>query len=165
MSEKVTAQEVPRYDPLPFDLGAIVRLLIVGALTGVIGWLLYMAISKYFIVPVFCRSADAFAICNNGGTIAWIAAHVIAGVVAVILLARMGIYRPLLVAIAVIAALWTAQSWLGVMPWWTGMLWQAALFAVAFALFGWLARATNLIFVIVLSVLLVIAARVVLLWA
>lgn len=159
------AQEVPRYDPLPFDAGTLVRLLLVGVFTGIIGWLLYIAISKYFIVPVFCRSADAFAICNSGGTIAWISGHIIAGVVAVILLARMGVYRPLLVALAVVAALWSAHAWLGVMPWWVGMLWQAGLFGIAFALFGWLARATNLVAVIVLTIVFVILARLVLYWA
>lgn len=165
MKEAVNAPEVPRYDPLPFELGTIIRLLVVGVVTGALGWLLYMAISKYFIVPVFCRSADAFAICNNGGTIAWIAAHLIVAVGAVAVLARMGVYRPLLVAIAVIASLWSAHAWLGVMPWWMGMVWQAGLFGLAFALFGWLARATNLIFVVVLTVILVVLSRLILLWA
>ncbi len=165
MTDVVIEKNAPVYDPIPFDLPTIIKLLVVGALTGAVGWLLYMAVSKFFIIPVFCRSADAFAICSNGGTIAWIIAHIIAGVLAVAVLARMGMYRPLLIVIAVLAALWSAHAWLGVLPWYGALGWQVVLFAIAFALFGWLARASNLVFVIILLVIFVVLSRLVLLWA
>lgn len=157
--------KAPRYDALPIDVSVLVRLLVIGAATGLMGWLLYLAIANYFIVPVFCRSADAFTICNNGGTIAWVSAHVIALVAAVAVMARMAIYRPLLVALAVLASLWSAQAWLGELSWQQGMVWQVALFALAFALYGWLARASNFLYVVLATVLFVLVSRVVLLFA
>lgn len=160
-----TPQIAPRYDAYPFDGMVILRLIAVGMVTGVVGWLLYMAITEYFIVPVFCRSADAFAVCNNGGTIAWISAHIIALVAAVAVLARMAVYRPLLVVVAVLAALWSAHAWLGVLPWYQAISWQAILFALAFALFGWVARTVTFVPALVGLVVLVVTARLVLLWA
>ena len=155
----------PRYDALPLDMGVLVRLLVIGAITGIVGWLLYMAISDYFIVPVFCRSADAFTICNNGGAIAWVSAHVIALVAAVAVMARMAIYRPLLVGLAVLASLWSAQAWLGELTWQQGMAWHAVLFALGFALYGWLARASNFLYVVLATVVFILVSRVVLLFA
>lgn len=158
-------EAAPHYDPYPFDLPSIIRLLIVGAVSGAVGWLLYMAISQFFIEPVFCANANTFSVCNNGGTIAWVSAHVIviAGMVAV--LAHLAIYRPLLVALGVFLSLWSAHAWLGGMAWYVGLGWQALLFGLSVALFGWIARLTNFVVAVIVSVAVVILARVVLMLA
>lgn len=155
----------PTYDAYPFDLAVIVRLFIVGAVSGAAGWLLYLAIAHYFIDPVFCRSAETFSVCRNGGTIAWISAHVIVMTAAVAVLARLAVYRPLLVVLGVLLSLWSAHSWLGGMEWYVGMLWQAMLFGLAVALFGWVARATNFLVALLGSIALVVLLRAVLMYA
>lgn len=152
----------PTYDAYPVDSSAILRLFIVGIVMGLLGWLLYLGIARYFIEPVFCQSATTFGVCQNGGTIAWVSAHVIVLAAAVAVLARFAVYRPLLVVLGVFAALWGAHTWLGAMTWYTGALWQAVLFGLAFAVFGWVARAANFVLSVVLLVLLVIVSRAVL---
>ena len=163
MNESVRV--APAYDGFPIDFPALIRLFVIGIVTGALGWLLYLAISNYFIVPVFCRSADAFAVCSNGGTIAWLSGHIIALFVAVAVAARAAVYRPLLIAIAVLATLWSAHAWLGVLPWYMGLLWQMALFGIAFAAYGWLARAANFMVVLIVTLALIVLSRLVLLWA
>lgn len=158
-------EAAPQYDAYPFDLRSIVQLLIVGAVTGAVGWLLYLAISQFFIEPVFCSSAETFSICQNGGTIAWISAHIIVMAALVAVLARLAVYRPLLVALAVLLSLWGTHVWLGGMDWYIGLAWQLVLFAVAVALFGWIARLTNFLVAVILSIAVVIISRVVLLVA
>lgn len=155
----------PTYDMYPLDISAIVRLLIVGALAGALGWLLYLGIIHYFISPVFCRNAETFSVCNNGGTIAWISAHVIVLAATVAALARIAVYRPLLVVLGVLLSLWGAHSWLGGMTWYAGLLWQVVLFALAMAVFGWVARTTSFVSALIVSVGIVIIARLVLLAA
>ena len=162
MNAVATDTSAPIYDAYPVDIGAIAKLAIVGVLTGVVGWLLYLGIANYFIQPVFCENAATFAVCRNGGTIAWVSAHVIVLAGAVAVLARFAVYRPLLVVLAVLAALWGAHAWLGTMPWYMGVAWQALLFGLAFAVFGWVARAANFVLAAVLLILLVILARAVL---
>lgn len=155
----------PRYDPYPVDVTAIIRLFIVGITTGVVGWLLYLAIARYFIDPVFCQSASTFAVCRNGGTIAWVAAHVIGLAAAVAVLARFAVYRPLLIAIGVIVSLWSAHAWLGGMTWYIALLWQAVLFGLAFAVFGWLARIVNFAASLAAVIIVAVAVRLVLFYA
>ena len=115
------SSSAPRYDAYPFDLMALARLLIVGMITGAAGWLLYLAIAHYFIDPVFCRTATTFAVCRNGGTIAWAAASIIVAGAAVAVLAKLAIYRPLLIVLGALVALWGAHAWLGGMVWRTCM--------------------------------------------
>lgn len=161
----VTDNPAPTYDAYPFDLRAILKLLIVGAVSGAVGWLLYLAIAHYFVGPVFCRSAETFSVCRNGGTIAWISAHIIVMTAAVAVLARLAVYRPLLIVLGVLVTLWGAHSWLGGMEWYVGALWQALLFGLAVALFGWVARMANFLTALLISLALVVLLRVILMYA
>lgn len=160
-----TTDTAPRYDPYPIDIKSLARLFIIGVATGVLGWLVYMAISQFFIEPVFCRSAETFTVCKNGGTIAWVSAHIIVLAAATAALARLGVYRPLLIVLGVLVALWGAHSWLGGLEWYAALLWQGLLFGIAVALFGWIARIPNFVFAVLLTIGAALLARVVLMLA
>lgn len=162
MNDTANNSSAPSFDPYPFDLAAILKLAVTGALTGAVGWLLYLAITQYFIEPVFCQSVETFGICRNGGTVAWLSAHVVVFAAAVAVLARLAVYRPLLIVLAMFACLWGANAWLGGMSWYMGLVWQAALFGTAMAVFGWLARIPNFLVSVVSIVALTVLARVVL---
>jgi len=161
MSEEVK-RRVPVYDPYPLDMLALVRLILVGAITGIVGWLLYLAIANFFIEPVFCQSAETYSVCRSGGTIAWIGAHVIVLAAATAVLARLAVYRPLLIVLAVLVSLWGAHSWLGGMEWYVGLFWQAVLFGAAFAVFGWIARLPNFLLALILTIIVTVLSRIVL---
>jgi hypothetical protein len=161
----VVKNPAPTYDAYPFDFGVIVRLFVVGLVAGVVGWLLYLAVMHYFVSPVFCRNPETFSVCNNGGTIAWVSAHVIVMAATVAILARMAVYRPLLVVLGVLLSLWSTHAWLGGMEWYYGVIWQGILFGVAVALFGWVARTTSFVAALILTIVLVILARLVLMTA
>lgn len=152
----------PKYDPYPIDLFSLLRLFIVGFLTGLVGWLLYLGIAQYFIEPVFCQNASTFSMCKNGGTIAWVSASIIVLAAATAVLARMAVYRPLLIVLGVIFALWSANAWLGGMSWYLGALWQALLFGLGFAVFGWIARTLNFVVAVIVSILVIVLARLIL---
>jgi hypothetical protein len=159
-----TNDSTPTYDAYPLDLMSVVRLVIIGAVSGAIGWLLYLGVAHYFIEPVFCRNADTFSVCRNGGTIAWATAHVVVMAAAVAVLARIAVYRPLLVVLAALVTLWAAHAWLGGLEWYYGLLWQALLFGFAFALFGQIARMTNFLAALLISVGIAVLLRVVLMY-
>lgn len=162
MNAPANVTPAPTYDAYPIDVSALLRLFITGVVMGLLGWLLYLGIARYFIEPVFCQNATTFAVCQNGGTIAWVSAHIIVLAAAVAVLARFAVYRPLLVVLGVLAALWGAHAWLGAMTWYMGALWQALLFGLAFAVFGWIARAPNFVLSVVLLILLIVVSRAVL---
>ena len=142
-----------------FGRRSLVSALLIGLGVGVVGWLLTIAFRNYIVEPVFCRSADTFAICNNGGTVAWIAAHIIVAIASVLALVRAGVYRPLLVVLAAFIALWGIGSWLAPLAWYWGVIWQGALFALAYALFAWLASVERFVIGIVATVVMIIVIR------
>jgi hypothetical protein len=153
------------FDQYPLDFRSLLVLFIVGALSGALGWLLYLGIANYFVEPVFCRSAETFAICRNGGAIAWVVAEVMVLAAAVAAMAKLAVYRPLLVVLAVFVSLWGLYAWLGSMSWYSGMLWHTVLFAIAFAVFGWMARANSFLIAVLASVVVMIMARLILTFA
>lgn len=134
---------------------------ITGLAVGLIGWLLTMAIQSWIIEPVFCRSTQSFDVCSSGGTISWAIALIIVSIIGLLSLVRSGVFRPLLVVLAVLIALWGASMWLGPLVWWQAMLWQGFLFAAAYSLFAWVARIQSFLLSLIVTIVLVILARLV----
>lgn len=134
---------------------------VVGAVAGALTWVLNLPLQRFFVEPVFCRNADNFTACANGGSIAFNIALAIAAALAVVALVKISGYRPLLVAIAVVATLWNANRWLGVQTWWEATLWMTMLSALAYLLYSWVARVAAFPLSVVVMVVLVVIARLV----
>lgn len=134
---------------------------ITGFMVGAAGWLMSMAIQAWVIEPIFCRSTQTYNVCSNGGTVAWVIALIMVSIVGLLSLVRTGVFRPLLVVLATLSALWGASAWLGPLPWWQALLWQGLLFAVAYSLFAWVARFKSFLISLILTIVVVILARLV----
>ena len=76
-----------------------------------------------------------------------------------ILLSQARIYRPLFIVIASIAALWGLQSYLALLPWYWAMAAMTVIGALTYAMFTWLARLRSFILYLVVSIVLIVAAR------
>lgn len=143
------------------SVGSLPTVLGVGAFVGFFGWALTVAINSWVLNPVFCRSADTAAACSSAGLTAWIIAHVVISVIGLFMLIRLNVFRPLLVVLAALATLWIIGLWFLPLAWWVGLIWETVLFALAYALYTWLASAKNFIFALVAIVVLVILFRVI----
>ena len=86
-------------------------------------------------------------------------AKILVSIASLLSLVRNGVFRPLLVVLASLIALWGASAWLGPLPWWQGMLWHGVLFALAYALFAWVARLSNFLIAVIITIGLIVAAR------
>lgn len=132
---------------------------VTGLAVGLVGWLVNMAIQAWIIEPIFCRSTQSFDVCANGGTISWAVALIIASIVGLLSLVRTGVFRPLLVVLATLIALWGVSAWLGPLPWWQALLWHGVLFAIAYSLFAWVARIQSFLFSLIVTIVLIIITR------
>lgn len=132
---------------------------VVGFSAGVLTWLVSMGLSKYFVEPIFCRNPNSFTACASGGTIAFDMALILVAIAAVAGLVRVNGYRPLLVAIAAVATLWSANRWLGVLSWWEASLWLGLLMAIAYLMYSWLCRLLSFPLSIAAVVVVVVLAR------
>lgn len=150
-------EALPAY--MPVSVSEIIKVAAVGVGAGAAIALLGELISTYFIDPVFCRSADSFAICVEGGMIAFYSATVIVTIITVAILATIGVFRPLLIAVAAAAALWGVKAQLGDPGWLEYGAWMAAIFGFAYVLFYWLLRARSFALSLVLTVIAVVVVR------
>ena len=79
--------------------------------------------------------------------------------IGLVTLARMRVYRPLLVVLAATVALWGLESSIASLPWYWGLLAVVVFFALAYGLFSWLARIRNFIMAVVITVVVVVVIR------
>ena len=155
------AQEVViENKPTIFGRSSIIVALGVGAFVGFLGWVVTLAINNWVLVPVFCRSADTAAVCSNAGAIAWVIAHILLSIVGLFMLIRAGVFRPLLVVLAALVTLWAIGLWFLPAIWWVGLVWETLLFALAYALYTWIASAGRFVYALLGIVVLAILFRI-----
>lgn len=153
------SQTSPLARTYAIGIPGVFRALMAGVGVGVVGWLLTLFFKNVVIANIFCRSADTFTICSNGGTIAWNIAFVIVALASVFVLMRTNMYRPLLIVLAAVAVLWGIGTWLLPMAWWQGLLWSGVLFGLAYALFAWLAAHTVFAVSLISTIVVVVLVR------
>jgi hypothetical protein len=142
---------LPTY--LPTSVPEVIKVALTGIGAGAAIVLLSELIARYFIDPVFCRSADSFAICAEGNMISFYAATVIVTIIAIAVLATIGMFRPLLIALASAAALWGVRAELEGLSLLEYGAWTALFFGLAYLLFFWLLRARSFVLSLVLTVI------------
>ena len=114
------------------------RTFLVGFVTGISTWLIVLGLSKFVLTPILCQGQASS--CSAVSPTATIIALLLAHFVALIALVRMGVLRPLLVILAVIASLWGFQQWFSLAPWWLASLQSGLLFGLAFLAYMWINR-------------------------
>lgn len=149
-------------DSYPLTLRLLISALLIGALTGVVGWLINIFLQNYFIEPVFCSSSDSSSICSNGSAIAWTLAHILAIGASVVAMVGAVIYRPLLIALATFVTVWGIHGWLDGLEWWSATLWQMLIFALAYGAYAWIARIVRFWVAAVITVVVIVLCRLVL---
>ena len=157
-----TQPRVPSSFMVEADTRLFAGIVLWGALMGAFVAGLALFLKQFVVEPFFCQSIDAFALCSSGGGIAFNTATVIMGVVGTIGLVRMSTYRPLPIAAAAAISLWGAHSWLAGLQWYETLAWLVVLYGLAYGVFAWVLRIYNFSVALILSVVLVVAARVVL---
>lgn len=163
---KAPAAPVDEFDDQSFYVrssrGELLKVLLLGIAVGLLVPLLSFLLEKFFIEPVFCRSADSFGVCATGGLTAYYIATALASVLAIVLLANWQVFRPLLIVVGAAAALWGLKKYSGDMAGASGVeyyLFSAVIFALAYLLFYWVMRIRTFLLSVLLAVGLVIVIR------
>lgn len=138
-------------------VGDLLRAMVTGAGVGFVSTGVYLLLNKFIFGAALCRAGVEG--CANAPLYATIVTVVIAMICGVVALAKAGVYRPLLVAIAVPLALWGIFALFNGVAWYWALIVGTLLFALAYSLFSWLARVRSFIISIVLLVLIVLLVR------
>ena len=144
---------------IPMLNGDLFAILLLGAGMGLLVWMLGALLDRYVFDVYFCKG-DINAQCESAKNYAAVAATLVGSVLALAGLVRLRIYRPLLVLIASVLSVWGVAQMSWNLGWFTGALVVAALYALAFGVFGWIARIREFWIALVVMALLVIAVRI-----
>lgn len=134
----------------------------IGAAVGIIYWLVALLIGRFIIEPLTCRDVVEAAACTEASVLAGKISTVLIAIVAIFGMVRVGVARPLIIAVAAAILLWElSASTLG-MFWLESLGWSVLLYALAYALFGWIARASSVVVAIVVTLVVVVGLRILL---
>ena len=152
-----TASET-RSSLVPMTWRELARIGAIGAVIGALSVGLYVLFHAYIFQAVLCRD-QANAACAQAVTYAAITTAFIASFVAVVVLAHIRVYRPLLIILAAILALWGIQSIVAVLPWYWALAGMIAVGALAYSLFAWIARIRSFILSAVVAIVIAVIIR------
>lgn len=137
-----------------------VRTIILGAVTGLLFWILTIIIGHYIVDPIVCGRFFNAALCTDSIPLSGNIATIFAASVGVIAMVRMGAARPIIVAVASAALLWNLSTWTDGLFWLEAVAWSVILYAAVYALFSWITRYATLWVTALVSVLIVLIIRI-----
>lgn len=156
---RVVAEEVRRVSPVvSARRDELVRTLLTGVGVGVIVALLAYLLQQLVFAPLLCGEAGT-GTCVNVSSYSSGVAMLVGALAGLISLTTMQVYRPLLIVLASTVSLWGYHTLVAGMTWYWTVLVAAVLFALAYALFAWLARIRSFVFAVVVVVVMTLLVR------
>ena len=135
------------------------RVIGIGAAVGLVYWLLTMLIGRFIIEPLTCRDVVEAAACTEASVLAGKISTIIVATAAILTMVRVGVARPLIIAVASAALLWELSAVTLGLFWAEALAWSVLMYAASYALFGWIVRAWNAVVAIILAVIAVVGIR------
>lgn len=132
--------------------------MLAGLLTYGVAWLL----QHYVLKDLICNGD---ATCADGVMFSGNIASIVISIFAVLLLVRVGSYRPLLIVIAAVVSLWGLSTWLQNLGDIESAIWYGVAFALTYTTFAWLARIRNIPAMVISTVAVVLLLRIISIYA
>ncbi|MGK2896481.1 MAG: hypothetical protein ACSLEY_02690 [Candidatus Saccharimonadales bacterium] len=132
----------------------IIRVLVIGAVVGLIVAALYFVFNKYVFTPILCSQFAGQNRCENTIYFANGVAVFLSATVGLLALIRQRVYRPLLVVLLALISLWHLIPVGVALDGWVLATFAALLYALAYAAFAWIVQIRNFILSFLLSLIL-----------
>jgi hypothetical protein len=147
----VITQDSPTQPIVPsYPVGYIVA---TGVTLGVLFWGLNAWVSYYVVDQLLCQSSNTLSACLNSTSLSSALSAIVVGVIGIVLLVRLRIRQPILVAIASAIVLWTLGNWTDGLGWGEVMIYTVVLYTLTYGLFTWITRYKNVLPVFVIIIL------------
>ena len=149
-------------DPIPRSRtwNVWLRTIVLGAVAGLVYWFIALLIDNYIVEPLACRQMVNAAICTTSDSLSGNIAAIMTAALGVLAMVRAGIIRPILVAGATLALLWSLGAWTSGLLLIEVLGWSVLVYALSYALFSWIARYTVLAVGIIVSLVIVLTIRI-----
>lgn len=139
----------------------VVRIALLGIALGIVAWGLGSLLGRFVVAPLMCVGEAAGVVCASAEMTAGNISLVLVAIAGVLGLVRLGVYRPMLVAIAVGVCLWNLSALLAGLAWYEALAWTALIYMIGYAAFSWLVRPRHFVIVLVVLIVVVFATRIV----
>lgn len=137
------------------------KILLVGAGMGAMYWLFTSLLLQFIIEPIFCGSSLSVDVCSDRLAVSGNLAGIFVALIGLFVLVKLSIPRPLIVVLSNLILLWDLAKLTDGLTWAEIAAWQVLLFAVGYLSLSWLARYAKSLLVIVLSLAVVVLARII----
>lgn len=155
VEEPVTARVSPLVSmPMRDFVSTLIGGIGVGLLVAIVAFLM----NKFVFGAVLCRP-QSMTDCAQAPNYAMIVAMVIGAIAGVVALARLRVYRPLLIVLAATIALWGLHSLVGGLARYWALLVFGLLFGITYGLFAWISRIRSFILALVIAIVMVVIVR------
>lgn len=133
-----------------------IQVIVLGGVLGFISWGATVLFGQAIASSLFCGESVS---CGGLGIVSSTVVQLLVGLVALLGLVRLSLYRPLFIVIGAVASLWGVASWSAGLEWYEGLIWSSLLSALTYLLFAWIVRPRKFAVAAVLVVLVVLAVR------
>jgi len=138
--------------------GELVKVLLYGIGVGVVTAAAVLLLNQFVFGAVLCRP-QSVAECSQAPNYAMIVGSIVGAIAGLVMLARLRVYRPLLVVLAATIALWGMHGIVASTAWYWVVAIFAVLFGLSYALFAWIARIRNFVMALVVTIVVVVVVR------
>jgi len=136
------------------------KLALIGAVFGVAIWLLGLFIAVVIVDPLSCGITGDTTACVESIGVAGTISAIIVAAAAIFVGIRLGIARPMAVAISAGILLWGLSVWVDGLFWLEALGWSALLGTLGYLFFGWLNRYQSIAVTIIVTLLVLIFERI-----
>ena len=143
---------------VPMLRSDFLSVIVLGGVLGLLLWGLGFVLNRFVFDALLCQG-DTSGQCVNAKDYAAATVGLIGGVLALLALIRLRVYRPLLVLLASLISLWGIVQLSWNYSWYIGVLIVIAMYATAFAAFSWITRVRVFWIALVATIVLVVAVR------
>lgn len=142
---------------VPMAISQLLQTFLLGLIVGLVVWGLAFVLDTYVLRAIMCQGDQTIG-CSVGNY-AEASAAILATGLGLFGLMRLRVFRPLLVALATLVALWGVIAITSGMQWYIVGLSVALLYAISYAFFAWIARIRSFVVVLIILVVIVAAVR------
>jgi hypothetical protein len=137
------------------------RIIVLGVLSGLLFWVLTIAINQYIINPIFCGSNSTAYSCLKATNIPGNIAAVLVAVAGIVAMVYSRIAQPLITTVATGATLWGLAQWTSGLPTAEIIIWSVIVYTLSYLLFSWINRYTKALPISIMIFAVIIAARII----
>ena len=143
---------------IDMDKKQFINVLLTGLIVGVVTWVLRVVLEKYVFGPIMCNEEVAGS-CRQAVSYTNVSATILGAAAGLVILVRLRVYRPLLVALAACIALFGLYTVTDTMMWALGLVLFAVLHGITYGLFTWLTRIRLFVICLIAIIVAVVLIR------